>query len=59
MPYIPPKVLAEIKKIDLLTYLKNYEPDALFFAVPPFAGIGAGVIGKVVKKGCKMRKNLL
>lgn len=31
MPYIPPKVLAEIKKIDLLTYLKNYEPDELVY----------------------------
>lgn len=26
MPYIPPEVVQEVKKIDLLTYLKNYEP---------------------------------
>ncbi len=27
--YTPPEVVEEIKKIDLLTYLKNYEPDEL------------------------------
>ena len=26
MPYIPPEVVQEAKKMDLLTYLKNYEP---------------------------------
>lgn len=26
MPYIPPEVLREVKRMDLLTYLKNYEP---------------------------------
>ena len=26
MPYIPPSVVQEIKWMDLLTYLKNYEP---------------------------------
>ena len=26
MPYIPPSVVQEIKRMDLLTYLKNYEP---------------------------------
>lgn len=26
MPYIAPEVILEVKKIDLLTYLKNYEP---------------------------------
>ena len=26
MPYIAPEVIREVKKIDLLTYLKNYEP---------------------------------
>ena len=26
MPYIPPQVVQEVKRIDLLTYLKNYEP---------------------------------
>lgn len=26
MPYIAPEVMQEVKKIDLLTYLKNYEP---------------------------------
>lgn len=26
MPYIPPELVAEARKVDLLTYLKNYEP---------------------------------
>ena len=26
MPYIAPEILQEVKKMDLLTYLKNYEP---------------------------------
>ena len=26
MPYIPPEVVQEAKRMDLLTYLKNYEP---------------------------------
>ena len=26
MPYIPPSVVQEVKRMDLLTYLKNYEP---------------------------------
>lgn len=29
MPYIPPEVIAEARKMDLLTYLKNYEPHEL------------------------------
>lgn len=29
MPYIPPEVIIQAKKMDLLTYLKNYEPDEL------------------------------
>lgn len=29
MPYIPPEVIAEAKRIDLLTYLKNCEPQEL------------------------------
>lgn len=29
MPYIPKEMVAEASKIDLLTYLKNYEPDEL------------------------------
>ena len=29
MPYIQPETLKEIKKLDLLTYLRNYEPDEL------------------------------
>ena len=29
MPYIPSEVVAEARKIDLLTYLKNYEPSEL------------------------------
>jgi hypothetical protein len=26
MPYIPPEVVQEVKRMDLLMYLKNYEP---------------------------------
>lgn len=26
IPYIPPLVVQEVKRMDLLTYLKNYEP---------------------------------
>ena len=29
MPYIPPEVVAKAKEMDLLTYLKNYEPGEL------------------------------
>ncbi len=29
MSYIPREIVAEIKKMDALTYLKNYEPDEL------------------------------
>lgn len=26
MPYIAPDIVQEVKRMDLLTYLKNYEP---------------------------------
>ena len=29
MPYISPEIVREVKKIDLFTYLKTYEPDEL------------------------------
>ncbi len=29
MPYIPPDVVAQARKMDLLTYLRSYEPDEL------------------------------
>lgn len=29
MAYIPPEVVAQAKQMDLLTYLKNYEPEEL------------------------------
>ena len=29
MPYIPPEVVTKAKEMDLLTYLKNYEPGEL------------------------------
>lgn len=29
MPYYPPEIIAEVKKVDLFTYLSNYEPDKL------------------------------
>lgn len=29
MPYIAPEVVREVKRMDLLTYLKNYEPQEL------------------------------
>ena len=31
MPYIPPEVVQEVKRMDLLTYLKNYEPYELVY----------------------------
>lgn len=36
MPYIPPSVVQEVKRMDLLTYLKNYEPYELvhFLIIP-------------------------
>ena len=30
MPYIPPEVVKKAREMDLLTYLKNYEPQELF-----------------------------
>ena len=29
MPYIPPEIITEAKRMDLLTYLRNYEPQEL------------------------------
>ncbi len=29
MPYYPPEIIDEVKKVDLFTYLSNYEPDKL------------------------------
>lgn len=29
MPYIAPEIIMEAKRMDLLTYLKNYEPHEL------------------------------
>lgn len=29
MPYIPPEVVEKARELDLLTYLKNYEPHEL------------------------------
>ena len=29
MPYIPPEVVARAREMDLLTYLRNYEPQEL------------------------------
>jgi len=29
MPYIPPDLVAQVKEIDLLTYLQNYDPEEL------------------------------
>ena len=29
MPYIPPEVVEKARAMDLLTYLKNYEPQEL------------------------------
>lgn len=36
MPYIAPEVVQEVKRMDLLTYLKNYEPQELvhFSGIP-------------------------
>ena len=32
MPYIPPDLIAQVKQIDLLTYLQTYDPDELVSA---------------------------
>ena len=32
MPYIPPSVVQEVKRRDLLTYLKKYEPYEISFS---------------------------
>ena len=29
MPYIPPEVVAQAREMDLLTYLRTYEPQEL------------------------------
>ena len=29
MPYIPPEVVAQVREIDLLIYLRTYEPQEL------------------------------
>ena len=29
MPYIPPETVSKAREMDLLTYLRNYEPDEL------------------------------
>ena len=29
MPYIAPEIVAQARQVDLLTYLKNYEPSQL------------------------------
>ena len=34
MSYISPDIIAEVKKIDLLTYLQNYEPNELVYISP-------------------------
>ena len=36
MPYIPPEVVAQAREMDLLTYLRTYEPQELvhFGAAP-------------------------
>lgn len=31
MPYIAPEIIQEVKRMDLLTYLKNYEPNELMY----------------------------
>ena len=39
MPYIPPSVVREVKRMDLLTYLKNYEPYGRFFRLYLYTAI--------------------
>ena len=34
MPYIPPEVVKKAREMDLLTYLKNYEPQELVHLWP-------------------------
>lgn len=35
MPYIPPEVVAQAREMDLLTYLRTYEPQELVHAQGP------------------------
>ena len=40
MPFYDPDVVAEAKKLDLLTYLQNYEYPAMFTAPKPMTAYG-------------------
>ena len=31
MAYYPPEIIQKVKQMDLLTYLKNYEPEELVY----------------------------
>ena len=51
MPYIPPSVVREVKRMDLLTYLKNYEPYEFEYSnaiVHAFQRFRAPFSGKIV-----------
>ena len=39
MAYISPEIVREVKKIDLLTYLKTYEPDELKHVAGNICGV--------------------
>lgn len=46
MPYIDPKVVLEAKKMDLLTYLKNFEPhDSLKISNGKWMWLSRGIGG--------------
>ena len=38
MPYIPPEVVARAREMDLLTYLRTYEPQELVHSEGNFFG---------------------
>lgn len=48
MPYIPPEVVAKAKEMDLLTYLKNYEPGELVHHKMPLSKGGTGAYENLI-----------
>lgn len=57
MPYIPPQVVQEVKRMDLLTYLKNYEP----YELVHFSGKkqNSGSVGTISKGTYRRERNCI
>ena len=47
MPYISPEIVRAVKKIDLFTYLKTYEPDELKHVAGNIGEIGLAKLCQV------------